>query len=358
MKLKLLSLAIVAAAVPFAGAQAAPESQNDYKGHMSHAGSPQVYGQIDVGLSRIDVSDNPDPALNGDSWDVRSNVSRFGIKGSEDLGGLTGIYQAEFEVDVADRDGTTDGVFKTRNSFVGVEGDFGRVYAGIYDSPFKQAQGKVDLFSDQYDMSEYIGGEERETSIIAYDTPEMSGIQGTIMFQPGERTPDNEADVQDGIADAVSVAVFYENDMIWAGLAYDMNMDWGYWSEDRVQYNAADDRTDAIRLAGILKFDNFGLGALFQTAEQSDIANPAEQNAVVLSAYAMLDQTKFEAQLGNTANERDGAPDYDAKFAALGVEQHLSDRTNVYAFLARQTDETAAADIDNDFLMVGAKHSF
>lgn len=338
MKLKLLSLAVIAAALPTTGALAAGHSGG-------HSGGPTVYGQIDVGVSRTDNGTT-------DQFNVQDNASRLGVKGEEDLGGITGFYQFEFAVDTSDGDG---GVLNGRDVFVGLKGDFGKVYVGRFDTPFKKAQNKVDLFSDQYDMKNYVAGEEREKSAIGYSTPDMGGIAFNIMLQPGEGATDNVAEVQDGVADAISMSVSYDSDGLFGSLSYDMNVDYGFW--DSVAGISDGDLSDALRLVGVVKMDNYGFGGLFQTAEQSDIATPADQTAFVLSAYAMMDQTKFEFQFAQSNHEK-GAAEIDIDFLGLGAEQHLSKRTNLYAMLGMRTVDVGGTETDSDIFMVGAKHKF
>jgi|GEM_PF-247526 len=359
MKLKLLSLAVAAAvSLPHTALAASGDG-------------PQVYGQVDVGLQRVEEGDN-------DIFELDDKESRVGVKGVEDLGGFEGLYQFEFGVDTSDG----SGIFKSRNSFVGLGGDFGTITAGQFDTPFKKAQGDIDLFSDQLDMKSYVAGEEREKNIIQYQTNEIAGMSASLAFQPGEQRTDNENDVEDGIADAFSVAAMFENELLYAAIAYDMNVDYGYWgdnvddgftldlnagliddpnttSEDESETTFALNKSDALRLTGIFKFDTFGFGALVQQAELSDVANPLEQTALVLSAYAQMDQTKFEFQLGQSKVEQDNnSINFDTKFAGVGVEQQLSERTNVYAIAARENNDNGTVEVDTDVLLVGAKHKF
>lgn len=83
---------------------------------------------------------------------VNTNASRFGVKGSEELGdGLKAIFQYEVEMDA---DGNTGaGLGKSRNSGLEMEGGFGRVVLGIWDTPFKVAHNAIELFDNTTNWS-------------------------------------------------------------------------------------------------------------------------------------------------------------------------------------------------------------
>jgi len=338
----------------------------------SYAEGPTFYGKIDASLERIDVDGE------GDSFGVNDNNSRIGLKGEEDLGALTGFYQAEFEINITDRESGEDGIFKTRNTFVGLKGDYGQVFVGTFDTPFKESQNKIDLYSDQQDMAQYIAGEERLRSQIGYRTPDMNGLVGFISFKPGEREEDNAGEIQDGIADSYSAMVAYQTDMFYLAAAYDGNVAWGFWEDTPFSLDDADEGqesySDGIRLVGALTMDMWGAGLLLQQGEENDDPNPAEQVSAVLSGYFKVDQTKFELQYGQSAHEVETASaaassdDVDIDFIGLGIEQQLSERTMVYAILASITTDressvevgglTAPTETDTKVAMVGAQHKF
>jgi predicted porin len=341
MKLKVLSLAVIAAAVPATGLMA----------------EATLYGQIDAGLTYTDFGTT-------DQFDVRSNDSRIGFKGEEDLGGIYGIYQAEYGIDVADDD-TNSGIFKTRDSFVGLRGDFGTVFVGTFDTPYKKSQGKIDHFNDRPgDMANFLGGEERVDSQIGYKTPDMGGLKAFVSFAPGESEgTDNLGAVQDGVADSISFNVTYEMDGIYLAAGYDMNQNWGFW--EGTPYNntpvatTPENHTDALRLVGSITMDTMGFGALFQTAEQSDVPNPAEQTGYLFSGYTMIDQTKFFAQYGSSSHEQTGVVDVDISSLGIGAEQFVSERTSLYTgYTMRSLEVASAPSVDTDIFMVGAKHKF
>ncbi|WP_159197005.1 porin, partial [Klebsiella pneumoniae] len=65
--------------------------------------------------------------------------------------GMTVFGQIEQEINFASgTEDEDDGVnFATRDTFVGLKGDFGQARVGRFDSPFKVARGPVNFFGDQ-----------------------------------------------------------------------------------------------------------------------------------------------------------------------------------------------------------------
>jgi predicted porin len=110
----------------------------------SQAASPlEFYGKANLTLQQTDVEDIDTNPANGliakDVWEVKSNASRFGVKGEFVLSeSLNAFYQFEWEVDVTDANDA--GHFKARNQGVGLQGGFGRALVGRWDTPAKMLQ--------------------------------------------------------------------------------------------------------------------------------------------------------------------------------------------------------------------------
>ncbi|HET8706619.1 MAG TPA: porin, partial [Pseudomonadales bacterium] len=201
MKRKLLSIAVAAAAV-------APLS--------TFAAGPTVYGRLD--LSTEYETREVDQDLTGGSkdfdsnrWLVRSNSSRIGVKGDSQLfGGLKGLYQAEFGLNADDTSETISG----RNTFAGLQGNFGTVLMGRKDTPLKEAQGTVDLFNDTIaDIQYYFGGEVRAKNAIEYVSPVFSkAFQFNFMLSEQEEWDknadgSNKKNAKNGPADSWSTSL-------------------------------------------------------------------------------------------------------------------------------------------------------
>lgn len=123
-----------------------------------------IYGKADVNFESV-TTDNPNgtnanivpttratASTNPDSMArVSTNASRFGVKGSEDLGGgLAAFYQYEVQMDANGNSGNGLGN-GTRNSGVGIKSeDFGSVTFGFWDTPYKLSHNKIELFDNTH----------------------------------------------------------------------------------------------------------------------------------------------------------------------------------------------------------------
>ncbi|MBT8419521.1 MAG: porin, partial [Gammaproteobacteria bacterium] len=187
MQKKLLSLAIAGALAIPGAAMADVQSKS--------GGDVTIYGKfhaswdyVDAGTSNSDDSD--------DNTAVFRN-SRLGFKGSEDLGnGLKGIWQVETHLDTGD-----DGVH-LRNTYVGLQSDnFGKIFFGKHDTPYKTATAKLDIFSDTIaDYNNIIGYHdsgsnfnEREPQLVTYETPNFNGFKAQIARESYQYDEDNDA---------------------------------------------------------------------------------------------------------------------------------------------------------------------
>ena len=116
MKPSVLSLAVATSIAAMASSAAHAQS------------NVQVYGLIDAGVEYVNHAN----AANDSAVRVISggkNTSRWGLRGSEDLGGkLKAVFGLEGGI-LLDT-GASDGVIFKRQAYVGLEGEFGRVVVG------------------------------------------------------------------------------------------------------------------------------------------------------------------------------------------------------------------------------------
>ena len=157
---------------------------------------------------------------------VNTNASRFGVKGSEDLGGdMKAVYQFEVEMDA---DGSTGaGLGKTRNSAAGIETGFGKVMLGIWDTPFKVAHNKIELFDNtsNWSATKTIGFNAgvdyntRQKNMVQYWSPKFSDVQLAVMYSP------DEAKTATVNKSNLSMSATYDFENIYASVAYESRSD-------------------------------------------------------------------------------------------------------------------------------------
>jgi predicted porin len=150
-----------------------------------------LYGWADVSA---EATDNGKEKVN----QVSSNLSYFGVKASKDLGssGIKAIAQFETLVNVSGTPTETSGL-GSRNSFVGLQGGFGKLMLGKTDTPYKRATAKMDPFSasvgDYNSIMGNTGGDLRaefdirQPHSIFWDSPVVGGFSANLLYSPGQK---------------------------------------------------------------------------------------------------------------------------------------------------------------------------
>ena len=148
-----------------------------------------LYGQIKAGVevSQTKTKVNGVETKNHTGSEIADFGSRIGFKGHEQLGNnLNAIWQVENNVNVAG-----DGDWAGRESFIGLEGNFGKIRAGKLETQLKSM--------DSLDPWEYSNNAlglgvfqrtgERIVS-VKYDSPVWAGFSGNVQFTPRDNGTD------------------------------------------------------------------------------------------------------------------------------------------------------------------------
>ena len=263
----------------------------------------KLYGKINVSVVNSDNGST-------DTWKLNSNASRIGLKGSSQISEeLSVFYKTEFEVDV---DGDGD-VFKQRNIYAGIKGQYGLLLAGKNDTPTKLAQKKIDLFNDSVgDIKNTFEGENRESNIIAYTTPSYGNFSASYAFIPGEGIGDNgNEDTNRGLANSNSYSVNYSNGDLYVAIAADSNVD---------EY-------DVLRVVSQYQFDAWQFGLMYQESEKVD--GTVDESGYFASAAYKIDNITYKAQYGSNENDTDGS---DKTTLSLGADFKLAKNTKSFVF--------------------------
>lgn len=112
-----------------------------------------IYGTLNGSIDYLDsdVNDqlaqaNPGDRLLAGETGISSNTTKVGIKGRLALNNdLDVLYQVEQFVDL-DSDERID--FSTRNTFLGISGNYGEVLVGRHDTPFKLVSSRYSILTD------------------------------------------------------------------------------------------------------------------------------------------------------------------------------------------------------------------
>ncbi|PHS65310.1 MAG: porin [Thalassobium sp.] len=284
---------------------------------------PEFYGKINVTQEFVQQKDA------GNYSQLNSNASRLGVKGKIALEhGLKAVYQVEYEV-FADSGAKTlkgeddagdkyeyDSTLSQRNTFIGLEGGFGRIQAGMFDTPFKSAQNKVDLFNDlRGDIKNIISkSENRSKNSVQYSSPSFAGLVATVDHLNSE-----DEDVNNGL----SASLAYTRGDIYVAYAYDNEVN--------------GELMNAQRVVGQYKVGAVQLGALWETFDND---GTSEEGWMASAAFKATSDVTVKAQYGASDIKTKGGVSY-----SLGADYKLAKnaKTFVYATSEESDNETKDA---------------
>lgn len=337
MKKSLIALAVLGA---FAGAASAQSSVT-------------LYGVADVNVQRTDpkagtVSDAPaTTGVNGGHF----AGNRWGIRGSEDLGGgMRAIFQLESGFALDNGTSLQGGRLFGRQAYAGLAGGFGTLVAGRL-ATFSSGTGSFDKFGtiDPFRTGYGIGGMQntfssanatRLDNTIAYLTPTMGGFSAGI----GHTFRVNGGENAGGSSNNNNGQIMYANfsaGPLYVVLTYDrikLGEITGDPTEKHLQIGAAYDLKVVRLSAGYAKEDDvFPAGGLSTTPQQ---AAGSDATAWIIGAAAPFGPHRLAASYQKRDVDSFGTtPEGDRKVWTLGYEYSLSRRTTFYASYADLKDD-------------------
>lgn len=237
MQLKKLSLAVAVGATLAAPAVMAQSSVQIYGKLYPYMVDEKGSGPTAVG-TRVSTLAPAPTGISGvpHTLGMTSGNSRLGIRGKEDLGGgLKAFFQLEGQAHVDDGTGAGGGAFRfDRNTFVGLEGGFGKVKLGNNDTIFKSygdTIGILGVSSGTFMSSSSVLRKPgfgpnsaasfhlRRANSITYETPSFSGFQAGVQYST------NEAKTALTDPRVWSMGVKYDKGPIYVALAHEIHHD-------------------------------------------------------------------------------------------------------------------------------------
>lgn len=244
--------------------------------------------------------------------------SRWGLKGTEDLGGgLKANFVMEAGVNLAT--GATDANTFQRNAFMELAGNFGTVRAGRSLSPTFYGITSYELtgaanyavIASQFGFTDAT----RNDAMIAYTTPDMSGLKATL----GVKLAGNNAGNQ-----KIDMNVIYKAGPVAAGLTY----------------TKTDGQTKSFSLGG-----SYDFGAVKVAAGYFDPSDA--RKGFSLGASAPLGPVTLTFDLARDTGSAVKSTDY-----VLEGKYALSKRTFAYGVLHRKGATSVST------YAVGVRHNF
>ncbi|MFM8898555.1 MAG: porin [Burkholderiales bacterium] len=267
---------------------------------------------------------------------LANNSSRWGLKGSEDLGGGLKAGFA-LESGFASDTGTSSQAGKIfgRRAEVNLSGGFGTVRMGTYN---ETAFDFTDDYTDNHNhgtgssANAFWGGFGRLNNAVGYISPSLGGVTLYANVQLKETKAA-------GAKDIIDIAADYAAGNFGLGAGY---------------VKRGDGNLVAVRA----NYAVGGFGIAGYVASDEDLSYAKKATQVRLSASYTVGASEFHVNVGQIGKRKDVA-DSKATQATIGYNHNLSKRTKAYAFVTK-VDDGKAAVYGGDFRSVGLgiRHNF
>lgn len=325
-------------------------------GAASAQSSVTLYGIADVWFGSAKSGDLRQTRIDSGGVDE----SRFGLKGSEDLGaGLKANFVLEqgFSIDTGAA-GTTNNFFGgaaanatfSRYAYVGLSGGFGEAKIGKTGTAYDDISGATRpafnsaLSPDSNVWVSHANYQWNPSNSVYYVTPNLSGFSGAASYSLGEN---KTATVSAGNVSSFNVK--YEGGPVYAGLAYQTEKAAGAATATKfTRLNGSYDLGVAKLLAGYGHVADFGTVGSKTSEYEIGADFPVSSALTISGGYA---HSKTSDIVGVNDIKRNGY--------SLAAAYSLSKRTYLYGGVqaSKQTQE-GAPDIKADLYAVGIHHSF
>jgi predicted porin len=330
-------------------------------GTAAHAqSSVTLYGLVDAGYQ---YSKTQGQASRSAIDSGGQSDSRFGIRGTEDLGGgLKANFLLESGINVDDGSTTGSSLFN-RQAWVGLSStQFGELRVGrhfILGSAFFTT---IDPFGTTFRQAGMgttfaAANQARNNNTAMYFSPNFAGFQGAIGYSFNSNAQEVPGNANNNRA--ITTGLRYQNGPIEAAITY-----------DRLDPANGGSNGIATQVGGAYDFGVVKLHAAYSDQRNMNLANAAtgsSSNAVAPTAFATNTKSYMlgvsaPIGAGNVFASYQKATDWDIKGYSLGYTYSLSRRTNVYAYFSDIDNVASRQSVSNDIATrqagFGLRHMF
>ena len=209
------------------------------------------------------------------------------------------------------------------------------MFAGNWDSPYKDLHNKIELFdkSSVFSPTNLVGvtgkGESfntRQNNVIQYWTPTISGFTGQASYAlDSEKTATKNKT-------SISLSGAYEKDSLYAGLGY----------ASRADQTTVTRSDSAARLLGAFMFTDGQVGLMLERmAVANTLTTTATQRNIELAALYKISRNTLAVAYAKNDNYN-GVPNTGAKQLSLRYGYNHSKHTELYAAYTLLRNESAA----------------
>jgi len=373
MKFKLYPLAFAITAAVAANAHAAD--------------SVQLYGVVDLGIGYEQVKGpNGFKQSRIGMIDGGHGSSRFGLKGSEDLGnGLKAAFTLESGFNASNGRSGQSGRLFGRQATIGLESkswgtlracvneNYATAWIGDVVNPFGTNFGTAGSGSSFSSAASV-----RFDNLIAYETPKMAGFQLGVGYSfnadsgssnTGFKTGDNNR--------AITAGLRYSTGPVYLAAAYD-----SYNPSNTTGPGQRDEKLQAFILSGSYDFEVVKLGLAFgqvrdgwfksnnmgTTPDAGDFrafgsyrqVEGFRANSYLVALTVPMGNNELIAawQAADPNNDKLTGDDETMNIFSLGITHKLSKRTNLYAYGTYGDNYAFNRDAKNQAVAVGVRHRF
>ena len=317
-----------------------------------------LYGQVKAGVevSKVKLGEKTATALGKEkssktATEIADFGSRIGFKGHEHLGSnLNAIWQVEQNTSIAGGDKE----WASRESFIGLEGGFGKIRAGKLNSTVKDSSDNVDQWESSngaLNMSVFTRVDKRAVS-VRYDSPVFSGFSASVQY-----TPRDNANPSDKYTHKVP-----SHDTYYAGLNYENSGFFGQYAGG-FRKNSVDVKDGHVqRLVAGYDANNLFVSVAGQYAKNwetlGDYAQ-AQSNGVVTSAMRAAGTNASNVVFG-TAAGLDSRPAETIEVAATAAYRagNVTPRVSYAHGFKAKVDGQKLKGTQYDQVIVGADYDF